>query len=93
MRGKIKCMDNNYPLLSEALRQLNCTSWTIKDQGTKGQSHLLLEAHFGDMVINLPIAGSLLFTVQGQQFIITGLVEELKQRGLYSTSSHSLMGK
>jgi len=83
MRGKIRRMDNNYPLLSEALQQLKCTSWYIKEQGTKGQSHLILEAHFGEMVITLPIAASLLFTGQGQQFIITGLIEELKQRGLY----------
>jgi len=83
MRGKIERMDGNYPLLSEALNQLKCTSWYIKEQKTRGLSHLILEAHFGQMVIALPIAASLLFNTQGQQFIITGLVEELKERGLY----------
>lgn len=76
-------MDDNYALLSEALRQLNCTSWYIKEQKTKGLSHLILEAHFGQMVISLPIAASLLCNAHGQQFIITGLIEELKERGLY----------
>jgi len=35
------------------------------------------------MVVTLPIAASLLVNAQGQQFIITGITEELKQRGLY----------
>lgn len=75
-------MDYEYPALNEELMKLGCTSWCIRGQG-KAQSHLELEAHFGQMVVTLPIAASLLVNAQGQQFIITGIIEELKQRGLY----------
>jgi hypothetical protein len=75
-------MDYEYPALNTELMKLGCTSWCVRGQG-KAQSHLELETHFGQMVVTLPIAASLLVNAQGQQFIITGIIEELKQRGLY----------